>query len=94
MRGAVAREGATPLLGDKRFLRAERETTQSLDGDTGIVTTVLYLTPFPGSGRRRALQLTLVIVRPPDAPADDEPMVQMRALFDLCVSTLTWLPAA
>lgn len=94
VREAVARDGATPLLGDKRFLRAERETNQSLDGESGIVTTVVYLTPIPGSARRRALQLTLVIVRPPDAPADDEPMVQMRMLFDLCVSTLTWVDAA
>nr|WP_274637716.1 hypothetical protein [Microbacterium bovistercoris] len=92
VREAVAREGATPLLGDKRFLRAEREQTQTLDGESGTLTTVVYLTPIPGSGRRRALQLALVIVRPQDVPADDEPMVQMRMLFDLCVSTLTWLP--
>jgi len=93
VREAVARDGATPLLGDKRFMRAERESSRSLDGESATVTTVVYLTPIPGSGRRRALQLTLVIVRPPDAPPDDPPMVQMRMLFDLCVSTLTWMPA-
>lgn len=93
VRGAITNDGATPLLGDKRFLRVERETTQTLDGDRALVTTVAYLTPVPGSQRRRALLLTLVILRPEDVPADDPPMVQMKALFDLCVSTLTWVPA-
>lgn len=94
VRAAISREGATPLLGDKRFLRAEREGRQTLDDDTAAVTTVVYLTPVPGSGRQRALQFTLVIARPTDVPADDPPMVQMRALFDLCVASLVWEPAA
>lgn len=92
VRAMIAKNGATALLGDKRFLRAERETTQSVDGESALVTTVVYLTPIPGSERRRALQLVLVLIRPLDAPADDTPMVAMKALFDLCVSTLTWLP--
>lgn len=93
VRSAITRDGATPLFDDKRFLRAERESTESIDGDTATVTTVVYLTPIPGSERRRALQLTLVIIRPLDVPADDPPMVAMRTLFDLCVSTLTWVPS-
>jgi len=90
VRSSIQNAGATPLLGDKRILRMERETTETLDGDTAAVTTVVYLAPVPGSQRRRALQLTLVIMRPHDVPADDPPMLAMRALFDLCVSTLTW----
>lgn len=90
VRTAIVRDGAAPLLGDKRILRVEREGEQQLDGDTARVTTVVYLTPVPGTGRRRALQLTLVITRPADVPADDPPLLQMRALFDLCVSSLTW----
>lgn len=91
--GSIRNEGAVALGGDKRILRAEREAPQAIDGETATVTTVVYLTPIPGSGRRRALQLTLVIMRPEDVPADDPPLVAMRALFDACVSTLSWIPA-
>ncbi|MBS1698797.1 MAG: protein TPRXL [Actinobacteria bacterium] len=93
VRAAVREHGATPLFEDKRFLRMERDEVQTIEGERAAVTTVLYLTPIPGSRRRRALRLTLVIMRPEDAPADDEPVVAMKALFDLCVSTLAWIPA-
>lgn len=92
VRSAITADGATPLLGDKRVMRVERESSETLDGEQLLVTTVVYMTPVPGSERRRALLLTLVIMRPTDAPADDAPLLQMKALFDLCVSTLTWLP--
>jgi hypothetical protein len=92
VRSAIVSDGATPLLGDKRFMRVERETSEALDGEQMLVTTVVYMTPVPGSDRRRALLLTLVILRPIDAPADDGPLVQMKTLFDLCASTLTWIP--
>jgi len=93
VREAIAERGATALLEDKRFLRMETDEVQTLEGERVAVTTVMYLTPIPGSQRRRALRLVLVIMRPVDVPADDPPMVAMRTLFDLCVSTLAWLPA-
>lgn len=93
VRTAITHHGATPLFEDKRFLRLERDTTENLDGETAGVTTVVYLTPVPGTERRRALQFTLVLIRPADVPADDAPLVAMRTLFDMCVSSLTWLPA-
>lgn len=92
VRDAIAHSGATPLLGDKRTLRVERTTTESLDGEPLRVTTVAYLTPVPGSQRRRALVLSLVVLRPIDVSDEDEFFVQMLGLFDLCVSTLVWLP--
>lgn len=92
VRAAILADGATPLLGDKRIMRVERETSDTLDGEQLLVTTVAYLTPVPGSGRRRALLLTLVLLRGADVPADDPPLLQMKALFDLCASTLTWMP--
>ncbi|GAA3896756.1 protein TPRXL [Microbacterium invictum] len=93
IRSLIREAGATPLLGDKRFLRFERETTQKMDDGEFRQTNVVYLTPVPGSDHKRALQLTATIVRPVDAPADDRPFVLMRALFDLCVSTVAWKPA-
>ncbi len=92
VRSAILSDGATPLLGDRRIMRVERESSDTLDGERMLVTTVVYMTPVPGSERRRALLLTLVIMRPPEAPADDAPLLQMKTLFDLCVSTLTWTP--
>ena len=92
VRSTILADGATPLLGDKRIMRVERETSDTLDGEQLLVTTVAYLTPIPGSGRRRALLLTLVLLRGADVPPDDPPLLQMKALFDLCASTLTWLP--
>lgn len=94
VREAIVERGATALLEDKRFLRMETDEVQTLEGERVAVTTVMYLTPIPGSQRRRALRLMLVIMRPVDVPADDPPMVAMRTLFDLCVSTLAWLPSA
>lgn len=90
IRSLVRDAGATPLLGDKRFLRLEREKTVTMDDGQLRQTTVVYLTPVPGSDHRRALQLTATVLRPVDVPADDEPFVLMKALFDLCASTLTW----
>ncbi|MCM3697513.1 hypothetical protein [Microbacterium oleivorans] len=86
----IRQEGATPLLGDKRFLRLERETRQEFQDAPVRVTQIVYLTPIPGTGRRRGLQLTGAVIRPDDAPADDRPNVMMKTLLDLCVSSLTW----
>lgn len=90
IRSLVREAGATPLLGDKRFLRLERERTVTMEDGQLRQTTVVYLTPVPGSDHRRALQLTATVLHPVDAPDDDEPFVLMKTLFDLCVSTLTW----
>jgi len=92
---ALIREaGATPLLGDKRFLRFERESRQRLDDAEFLSTQIVYLTPIPGTGRRRGLQLTATIARPVDVPADDRPLVLIRTLLDLSVSSLTWTAPA
>lgn len=92
---ALIREaGATPLLGDKRFLRFERESRQRLDDEEFLSTQVVYLTPIPGTRRRRGLQLTATVARPLDAPAEDPAFVLIRALLDLSVSSLTWTAPA
>lgn len=91
--GLIRTEGATALLGDKRFLRCERNGEHTMDGERVAVTQIVYLTPVPGSGRRRALQFVVTILRPWDVPIDDLPLTMMRALFDLSVSSLIWIPA-
>lgn len=81
---------ATPLHEDKRTLRFERERQVRLGTETVISQSVVYLTPIPGTGRRRALQLVAGFGRPPGEAPDDPLLLQMKHLFDTCVSTLRW----
>lgn len=86
--------GAKPLFSDKRFIRYERESTKTAEGDEPVVTTsIVYMTPIPGSKRRRGLQLTATIARPIDMAATDEKFVGWKLALDVCVSTLRWVPA-
>lgn len=90
VRHAVREYGATPLFGDKRFVRFARERTLDV-GDSSIVqTSIVYTTPIPGSGHRRGLQFVASFARPPEVPADDEKVRMYAATFDLMVSTLRW----
>ncbi|UFU03367.1 hypothetical protein LQF12_01780 [Ruania suaedae] len=82
--------GATPLFEDKRMLRAEKEKTLRIGSDTLVNHSVVYLTPVPGSKRRRALQLVAGFARRPETPAEDPWVESMRALFDSLVTTLRW----
>ena len=92
---AIIRDhGAKPLFGDKRFIRYERESTKTAEGDEPVVaTTIVYMTPVPGSKRRRGLQLTATIARPLDMAATDEKFLAWKLALDVCVSTLRWVPA-
>lgn len=94
VRHAIREYGATPLLGDPRVVRFERERTQSMQGERLTMTSIVYLIPIPGSQRRRAVQLTATFARPADVPSDDEGARRLRALFDACVATFRWRPAA
>lgn len=89
---AIREYGAGPLFGDKRFIRFERESTKEVDGGPVIVTTVVYVTPIPGSNRRRGLQLSATLVRAPDVPATDPNFTTWKSALDMCVSTLRWSP--
>lgn len=86
----IRKYDARPVDGDKRWVRIEQEQKREIQGQELIVTLIGYLTPIPGAGRSRALELTVTIMRPADVPADDEPMQKIRALFDACVTTLRW----
>ena len=94
VRHAVTEYAAAPLLGDKRFIRFERERTTPIEGESITQTSITYLTPVPGSQRRRALQFIATFARPLDVPATDEKVLMYAATFDLMVSTLRWRAAA
>lgn len=90
---AIRDHGAKPLFGDKRFVRFERESTRVLEGGNIVVTSIVYMTPIPGSQRRRGLQLMASLARPESMSAADEKFIGWKNGLDLCVSTLRWLPA-
>ncbi|MBC7278228.1 protein TPRXL [Nocardioides sp.] len=87
---AIRNLGATPLFQDKRFIRFERESTKTVEGEPVEVSTICYITPVPGSNRRRGLQLTASLARPPEMKATDEMFVGWKMALDVCVSTLRW----
>ncbi|MCR8672012.1 hypothetical protein [Agrococcus sp. HG114] len=90
VRHAILEYDAAPLDGQKRIVRFERDALETLQGESLRVLTVVYLTPIPGTRRRRALQLTATINRPVDVDVDDPVVDAQRLLIDACVSTLRW----
>lgn len=94
VRNLIANEGGQPLFGDKRVIRVERERVVDIEGSSMTRTGIEYLTPVPGSKRRRALQLVASFARPSTTPGDDPNIVSYKMAFDVCVSTLRWIPSA
>lgn len=90
---AIREFGAEPLLGDKRFVRFERDEIVTVDEASVGLTTVEYLTPIPTTQRRRALQFTATVARPAEVGPDDEQVVASKQLYDACISTLRWVAA-
>lgn len=89
---AIRMHDAKPLLGDLRTLRFEVESQREI-GDAAItVATTHYITPVPGTRRRRALDLVAVVGRPVGMPADHPGAAAMRAVLDACASTVRWVP--
>ena len=89
---AIRTKGATSLHGDQRFVRWAQESEVSMGTATLGQRTVVYLTPLPEPGRRRALQFSAVAVHPLDDPTESwRPLVdRMFELTDAMVSTLEW----
>ena len=95
VRHAIRELGAMALDDARRIVRFERDQLETVGEESLRVLTVVYLTPMPGTQRRKALQLTATIGRPLDMDADDPAIDGLRLLFDACASTLRWVrPAA
>lgn len=91
VRHAIRELGAAALDDARRIVRFERDQLETVGEESLRVLTVVYLTPMPGTQRRKALQLTATIGRPLDVEADDPVVDAMRLLFDACASTLRWV---
>lgn len=87
----VQERGGIALDENQRILRwTEKRTAQTLDGEMGAFM-VFYLTPVPGSQRRKALQLALTIAHPTSVEPDtDEMLRSWVTLMDAHVSTFRW----
>lgn len=86
----ILEEGAEPLGRNRALLRIERENVRG-EGDAQMVlSSTLYVTPVPGTRRRRALELLAGYGRPIDIPRDDEQIQFVHAFFDLMVASLRW----
>ena len=93
-RGLITQQGATPLDGNLKILRAVRESKQT-EGDTTVtLVTVTYLIPVPTTEKRVALEFTGSYPRPGGEAADGDYSRQMQAVLDACVSSIRWLKPA
>ena len=88
---AIERRGARALDGSRHFLRWSDERIVELSGESMGAHTVVYLTPIPGTGRRRALQLTATLAHAVDVdPRSDPQMTAWLELLDGCIATFAW----
>lgn len=88
---AIRQYGAEPLMGDTRTMRFETESEQEVEGEQVVISTTHYLTPVPGTRRRRALELMATYGRPQHLSREAENPRALHALFDMCASTLRWV---
>lgn len=89
-RTLIRGHGATPLLGDRRTLRFEKEKSVRMGTETVVNHSVVYMTPVPGTHRRRALALVAGFARPLETSPDAESVAAQRLMFDACVASLRW----
>lgn len=87
----VQRRGGRPLDRDERFVRWVSRGTPSVDGERLGNYFVEYLTPVPGSDRRRALHFAFSLAHLPDVdPEQDERTRSWVALMDAHIATFSW----
>lgn len=90
----IVDEGAAALGRNRALLRVERERVHAEGDARAVLSSTLYVTPVPGTGRRRALELYAGYARPTDIPRDDEQIQFVHAVFDLMAGSLRWKTGA
>lgn len=89
VRSLIDQRGAEQLFGDPRILRYEERTAVRVEGDEFINNSVTYLSPIPGSSRKRAVEFVASLI---SLPRDENPewLAGQKSLIDLCISSLRW----
>lgn len=89
VRQLIDQRSAKPLFEDMRTLRYEEKTEVRLEGEAFINNSVTYLTPIPGSSRKRAVEFVASLISSP-RDENQEWLAGQKSLIDLCVSSLRW----
>lgn len=87
----IQRRGGQSLDENKRIVRWTEAGKAQISGEDVGAYSVFYLTPVPGSSRRRALQFALTVAHPPEIDIEtDEVLAGWVALVDAHVATFRW----
>lgn len=89
VRQLIEQRGATPLFDDRRTLRYEDKTEVRIEGEAFVNNSVTYLSPVPGSSRKRAVEFMASLISPTQG-ANADWLAAQKSLIDLCVSSLRW----
>lgn len=92
VRSLIDQRSAEQLFGDPRILRYEERTAVRVEGEEFINNSVTYLSPIPGSSRKRAVEFVASLI---SLPRDEDPewLAGQKSLIDLCISSLRWRDA-
>jgi glycerophosphoryl diester phosphodiesterase len=85
----IEQRGATPLFDDRRTLRYEDKKEVRIEDEVFVNNSVTYLSPVPGSSRKRAVEFMASLISPTQG-ANDDWLAAQKSLIDLCVSSLRW----
>lgn len=90
----IRRREGKPLDTDERFVRWVTRGTPEVNGERMGTYLVEYLTPVPGSERRKALHMAYSLAHPLDVdPEQDKRMSAWITLMDVHVATFVWAKA-
>lgn len=89
VRSLIDQRNAKPLFDDARVLRYEESTEVRLEGETFVNNSVTYLSPIPGSARKRAVEFVASLI---SLPGSENPawIAGQKSLIDLCIASLQW----
>jgi hypothetical protein len=90
----IRSQGAQGLNEDKTVLRWVSESTQSMGMEKVGTTTISYITPVPGTGRRQALHFAAVIPHPIGMEQEGTLLGEYIYMADVIMSTFAWEPQA
>lgn len=89
VRTLIDQRGAEKLFEDARTLRYEERTIVPVEGQDFVNNSVTYLSPVPGSSRKRAVEFVASFISLPQDENLDW-LAAQKALIDLCISSLRW----
>lgn len=89
VRTLIDQRSAEQLFGDPRILRYEERSIVPIEGEEFVNNSVTYLSPIPGSSRKRAVEFVASLI---SLPRDEsqEWLAAQKSLIDLSIASLRW----